>query len=167
MGRSLLFTIPSCSRTRRPERCSQRKKHRNDARRMSGNNTKWNLKRKSESGKEARIEKGTTGEKEIMRMMTGRNGGRRIEGTIEETTGIGIVTGKGGGMMTARTKRNAVAVRRKRDGDVNAMTTIMTASVQGAMRRTVTGDGTGVANTGGDDSFFVRLHRTELLVLEG
>ena len=123
------------------------------------NNMKWSLKRKSENGKKARIETGTVGEEEIMKTMTGRDEGRRIEGTIGETTGIGIVivTGRGGGMMTARTKRNAVAVRRKRDGDANVMTTITTASAQGATRRTVTDDGTGVANTGGDDVFTGRL----------
>ena len=54
---------------------------------------------------------------------------------------------------TARMKRSAAAVRRKRDGDANAMTTNMTVSVQGAMRRTATDDGTGVVNTGGDDIF--------------
>lgn len=86
-----------------------------------------------------------------------------------ETTGIGIVivTGRGGGMMTARTKRNAVAVRRKRDGDANVMTTIMTASAQGVTRRTVTDDETGVANTGGDNAFCARLYRAECLVLAG
>ena len=124
---------------------------------MSGNNTRWSLRRKSESGKEVRIEKGTVGEEEIMKTMTGRDGGRRIKDTIGETTGIGIMTEKGGGMMTARTKRNAVAVKRKRDGDANVMTTITTASAQGATRRTVTDDGTGVANTGGDDVFTGRL----------
>ena len=115
------------------------------------------MRRKSESGKEVRIEKGIVGEEEIMKTMTGRDEGRRIEGTIGETTGIGIVTEKGGGMMTARTKRNAVAVKRKRDGDANVMTTITTASAQGATRRTVTDDGIGVANTGGDDVFTGRL----------
>ena len=124
---------------------------------MSGNSTKWNLRRKSENGKEARIETGTVGEEEITKMMTGRDGGRRIEGTIEETTGTGIVTERGGGMMIARMKRNAVAVRRKRGGDANATTTIMTASAHGATREIATDDGTGVANTGGDDVFTGRL----------
>lgn len=129
---------------------------------------KWSLRRKSENGKEARIETGTAGEEEIMKTMTGKDGERKTGGTIEVTTGteIVIMTEKGGGMMTARTKRNAVAVRRKRGGDANAMTTNMTASAQGATRRTATDDGTGVANTGGDDIFSERLHQARLLILE-
>ena len=114
---------------------------------------RWNLRRKSENGKEARIETGTVGGEETMKTMTGRDGGRRIEGMREGTTGTEIGIEKGGGIMTARMKRSAAAVRRKRDGDANAMTTNMTVSVQGAMRRTATDDGTGVVNTGGDDIF--------------
>ena len=121
---------------------------------MSGNNMKWSLRRKSENVKEARIETEIVGEEEIMKTTTGSDGGRKIEareGTIEETTNTEIVIEKGGGTMTVKMKRNAVAVRRKRDGDAIATMMIMTVSAQGATRRTATDDGTGAASTGGDD----------------
>jgi hypothetical protein len=128
------------------------------------NNMKWSLRRKSENGKEERNGTGTVGEEEIMKTMIGREGGRKIEGMIEEATDTEIVIEKGGGMMTARMKRNAVTVRRRRDGDANVMTTNMTASAQDAMRRTVTDVGIGVANTGGDDVFSEGLYQGKLLI---
>jgi hypothetical protein len=118
---------------------------------MIGNNTKWNSKRRSENGKRAKIETETVGEEETTKTMSGKDERRKIRGVIGETTGPETVIEKGGDMMTARTKRNAVAAKRKRGGDANAMTTNMTASAQDAMRRTVTDDGTEVASTGDDD----------------
>jgi len=118
---------------------------------MSGSNTKWNSRRRSENGRRAAIETEMVAEEEKTKTMIGRDEGRRIRGAIEVTTGIEIVIEKGGGMMTAGMKRSAVAARRKSGGDANAMMTVMTASAQGAMRRTVTDDGIGVASIGGDD----------------